>query len=144
MRIAINCRSILLSQRTGIGRYTYRTKEYEAFQLRPGTAPGAMAAGPGGHMLFTTADGFGRFAPDGQITRLPVHAGHLRPLDLLPNLAVGKLYFTERDRTLLGALTLGEPGKLTEEGALCGGPPWPIVRDRTRPHPRWQRRRSIL
>ncbi len=113
---------ITFPEQDRIGRYSYRTKEYEAFQLRPGTAPGAMAAGPGGHMLFTTADGFGRFAPDGQITRLPVHAGHLRPLDLLPNLAVGKLYFTERDRTLLGALTLGEPGKLTEEGALCGGP----------------------
>jgi len=105
-----------------IGRYRYRTGAYEAFQLRRGTAPGAIVAGPGGHMIFATADGFGRLDPEGQVTRLPVHARNLRPLDLLPNLAAGKLYFTERGRTQLGALTLGEPGKLTDDGALCGGP----------------------
>ena len=103
-----------------VSRYSLPDGKGEAIPLRPGSAPGAIVAAPGGAMLVAVADGIGRIDPDGTVTRLPIRGGRVAPLDLHPAYESGRLFFTERGKPFLNALVLGEPGRLDADASLLG------------------------
>jgi hypothetical protein len=89
-------------------------------RLRAGSAPAALVGGPGGNLLVALADGFARLSPDGAVTRVPVLGPRPAPRHLVLDAAAGKLFFTEAGQPYVNALTLGEPGRLTEGDGLLG------------------------
>jgi hypothetical protein len=87
-------------------------------RLAPGTAPGALAIGPRGTVLFARSGGFGCLAPGGKAFQVPVRGGRIAPDGLVPGLGAGKLYFTEAGRPFISALVLGD---------LASGDTGPVV-----------------
>jgi len=103
-------------------------------ELAKGSAPGEIVAGPEGSMIFAVDGGFGCLTAKGRLVRLRLKGKVDQATCLVPGLEAGKLYFLEKRKGGILALTLSqkpggldpalleglslEPGKALEEGTV--------------------------